>query len=97
MTCGLFRLKKPISGSANRMEQMPNSSPRAVVIQRAAAANEALSSVLPAPRECPVLTCPPIFGRVASPLESHMYMPAAPTEATALLPSLPIQSMSVRL
>ena len=26
-----------------------------------------------------------------------MYMPAAPTAATALLPSLPIQIMSVRL
>ena len=62
-----------------------------------AAEKEAASTCLPAPRACPVFTWPPIFGRAASPLESHIYIPAAPTEATALLPIRPIHSMSVRL
>ena len=50
-----------------------------------------------APRDCPTVTCPPILGMVVIPFASHIYIPAAPTAATALLLTRPIQIISTRL
>ena len=44
-----------------------------------------------------IIVLTPKDGRAASPLDSHMYIPAAPTAATASLPMRPIQIMSVKL
>ena len=51
----------------------------------------------PSPYAWADFTWPPILARVATPEDSQVYMAAAPTAATASLPTIPIQAISVRL
>ena len=71
--------------------------PNSTAIRSAAAAKFAAPSGSFSPSFWPVSTWPPILGIVTSPDPSHMYIPAAPTAATAPDPSRPTQNMSTRL